>query len=221
MCNVHAIRKYGVDLPVSFLGYTSTSCRSSVSSTLLFLYLAEHSTIMKKIKLYIAASIDGYIAQGDGSLDWLMKYPVNTETNYGYDDFFDSIDTVVMGGQTYRDILDIDVVWPYKDKTTYVITRNSQESNGDIHFISENIIKAILELRKKTGTDIWLVGGGKIVSMLLSHNLIDEMIITTIPVLLGNGIPLFPSAPNESVWEVQRLEKYDNNVTQTHYAIKK
>ena len=79
---------------------------------------------MKKIKLYIAASIDGYIARNDGDLDWLMKYPINLDTNYGYDDFYKSIDTVIMGGQSYRDILNMDVLWPYKDKETYVITHN-------------------------------------------------------------------------------------------------
>ena len=191
-----------------------------MSTTLLFLYLTEHFAIMKKIKLYIAASIDGYIAESDGSLDWLMKYPINSETNYGYDDFFKSIDTAIMGGRTYRDILNMDVIWPYKDKTTYVLTRNLQKSKGDIHFISENIIETIIDLQHKKGTDIWLVGGGATVSLLLNHELIDEMIITTIPVILGNGIALFPPLIKESEWEVLSSQKYDNGVSQIHYKIK-
>ncbi len=186
-----------------------------------FLYLAEHLSIMKKIKLYIAVSIDGYIAQSDGDLDWLMKYPVNTDTNYGYDDFFESIDTVIMGGRTYRDILNMDFAWPYKDKTTYIITRNPLISKGDIYFVSENVIETVSALQNKKGKDIWLVGGGKMISLFLSHELIDEMIITTIPVILGNGIPLFPGISKDSEWETIASHKYENGVTQIHYKIKR
>lgn len=175
---------------------------------------------MKKIKLYIAASIDGYIAQSDGDLDWLMKYPVNADANYGYDDFFKSINTVIMGGRTYRDILNMDVIWPYKDKTTYVISRNQQDSKDSIHFITDNIVETISELRNHTDKDIWLVGGGEIISMFLAHSLIDEMIITTIPVILGNGIPLFPTTLKESVWEVKDFQRYYNHVSQIHYTKK-
>lgn len=174
---------------------------------------------MKKIKLYIAASIDGYIARSDGDLDWLTKYPINPETNYGYDDFYKSIDTVIMGGQTYRDILNMDFVWPYKDKTTYVVTRNSMGTKENIHFITKSIIEEISKLRKENGKDIWLVGGGQLITMLLASDLVDEMIITTIPVILGNGIALFPEQPKESQWELQSNISYKNGVVQAKYKI--
>lgn len=172
---------------------------------------------MKKIKLYIAASIDGYIARIDGDLDWLMEYPINSETNYGYDNFYKSIDTVIMGGQTYRDILNMDFVWPYKDKTTYVVTRNSMGTKENVHFATENIIETISELRNQEGKDIWLVGGGELLSMLLTADLVDEMIITTIPVILGSGISLFPNSPKESKWELKSSESYKNGVVQVTY----
>lgn len=174
---------------------------------------------MKKIKLYIAASIDGYIARSDGDLDWLTKYPINSETNYGYDDFYKSVDTVIMGGQTYRDILSMDFIWPYKDKTTYVITRNPMETKENIHFITENIIEEISKLREENGKDIWLAGGGQLITMLLVSDLVDEMIITTIPVILGNGIALFPKQPKESQWELQSSISYTNGVVQAKYKI--
>ena len=174
---------------------------------------------MKKIKLCIAASIDGYIAQSDGDLDWLTKYPINPETNYGYDDFYKSIDTVIMGGQTYRDILNMDFVWPYTDKTTYVVTRNSMGTKENIHFITKSIIEEISKLRKENGKDIWLVGGGQLITMLLASDLVDEMIITTIPVILGNGIALFPEQPKESQWELQSNISYKNGVVQAKYKI--
>lgn len=172
---------------------------------------------MKKIKLYIAVSIDGYIAHSDGDLDWLMKYPINSETNYGYDDFYKSIDTVIMGGQTYRDILNMDFVWPYKDKTTYVITRNSMGAKENVHSITNNVIEEISKLREEKGKDIWLVGGGELTAMLLKQDMVDEMIITTIPVILGNGIPLFPNQPKESNWKLQDSMSYKNGVIQTTY----
>lgn len=172
---------------------------------------------MKKIKLYIAASIDGYIARSDGDLDWLTKYPINPDTNYGYDDFYKSVDTVIMGGQTYRDILNMDFVWPYKDKTTYVISRNSMGVKENIHFITENIVEEISKLREENGKDIWLVGGGQLTTMLLNQNMVDEMIITTIPVLLGNGIPLFPDSSKESKWKLQNCMAYENSIVQIIY----
>lgn len=172
---------------------------------------------MKTIKLYIAVSIDGYIARNDGDLDWLMKYPINPETNYGYDDFYKSIDTVVMGGQTYRDILNMDFVWPYKDKTTYVVSHTPMDTKENVRFITGNVIDEISKLRDEKGKDIWLVGGGQLITMLLNQNMVDEMTITTIPVILGNGIPLFPNSPIESQWELQDCTSYKNGVVQVTY----
>jgi dihydrofolate reductase len=175
---------------------------------------------MKKIKLYIAASIDGYIAQSNGDLDWLTEYPINSETNYGYNDFFESIDTIVMGGRTYRDILCMDVVWPYTNKMTYVITHNPMRTKENIHFITDNIVETISQLRKEKGKNIWLVGGGEIIAMLLNEDLIDEMIITYIPVILGNGIPLFPNNPKESAWILKKNASYKNGAIQVLYERK-
>lgn len=175
---------------------------------------------MKKIKLYIASSIDGYIARMDGDLDWLTKYPINPETNYGYDDFYESVDTVIMGGRTYRDILNMDVIWPYKDKTTYVITRTPMSAKENVHFIENNIIETILKLQEEKGKDIWLVGGGEINSMLLEHKAIDEMIITIIPVMLGDGIPLFPKNQKESQWSLSENKSFENGIIQVTYKRK-
>lgn len=172
---------------------------------------------MKKIKLYIAASIDGYIARNDGDLDWLTEYPNPEKTDYGYEDFYKSIDTVLMGGRTYQDILNMDVLWPYKDKETYIVTRNPMTEKENIHFITENVIESISRLQEQSGKDIWLVGGGKLITALLNENMVDEMIITTIPVILGSGVSLFPDNPKESKWELENNECYKNGVTQVTY----
>ncbi|MBK5719571.1 dihydrofolate reductase [Dysgonomonas sp. Marseille-P4677] len=173
---------------------------------------------MRKIKLYIASSIDGYIADLDGGLDWLSKYPITPEFNYGYDIFFESVDSVIMGGRTYRDILNMDVIYPYESKTSYVITRNKISSlKENIRFITNNVIETISDLKEKEGKDIWLVGGGEIISMLLSHDLIDEMIITYIPTILGDGIPLFLKSKKDSNWKLINSQSYDNSVLTVEY----
>jgi len=175
---------------------------------------------MRKIKLYIAVSLDGYIARHNGDLDWLIEdYPITADMNYGYDDFFKSVDTIIMGGRTYRDIMCMDVVWPYKDKTTYVITRNPVMPKDNINFITENVIETISQLRGKDRKDIWLVGGGELTTMLLNHDLIDEMIITYIPVILGNGIALFPNNPKESKWDLVENKSYDNGALSVRYKL--
>lgn len=173
---------------------------------------------MRKIKLYIATSIDGYIAEPDGGLDWLSGYPITPEFNYGYDEFFNSVDTVIMGGKTYRDILNMDVIYPYQDKISYIVTRNKTEVQEErVHFISKNIIETISKLREAKGKDIWLVGGGEIITMLLNEDLIDEMIITIIPIVLGKGLPLFAGNPKESHWQAKNAVNYKNGVCQIHY----
>lgn len=174
---------------------------------------------MRKIKLYIAASIDGYIADINGELDWLKDYPINSDYNYGYDDFFESVDSVIMGGKTFRDILNMDISYPYKEKTTYIVshTNNFPTSIKNIEFISDKIAEKIFSLKRQNGKDIWLVGGGQLISMLINHNLVDEMKITYIPKLLGGGIPLFPKMTKETKWQLTNNQSYKNGVVSIEY----
>jgi dihydrofolate reductase len=167
---------------------------------------------MKKIILYIAASLDGRIAESDGGLEWLTEFPNPEKTDYGYKDLLASVDTVIMGGNTYRDILNMDVIWPYPKQMTYVVSHHDWGTKENIHFITENIIETISDLRNEQGKDIWLVGGGELVSMLLASDLVDEMRIIYLPVILGNGIPLFPEQPKKSKWVLLKNELYKNDV---------
>lgn len=176
---------------------------------------------MKKIKVYIALSLDGYIARPDGDLDWLLKYPMPTGTEYGYKDLMDSIDVVIMGGRTYREMLCMDIIWPYKDKKTYVVSRRSIETKENIEFVTENIIEKITDLRNEQGKDIWLVGGGELITMFLNEGLIDELQICYIPIILGAGIPLFPNNPKESNWELIGNTAYDSGIIKIDYQIKR
>lgn len=157
---------------------------------------------MKKIILYIAASLDQHIAEPDGSLEWLTGVPNPQKTNGEYKDLLASVDTVLIGGRAYRELLGMEVIWPYKEQMTYVVSRHNWGDEDNIRFITDNVIETISALRNDEGKDILLVGGGKLISMLLAADLIDEMQINYIPVILGEGIPLFPKQPKESKWEL-------------------
>lgn len=169
---------------------------------------------MRKLKLYITASLDGYIAPPDGDLDWLIGYPVPSKEDHK--NFLDSVDTVIIGGNTYRDMCCMDILWPYKDKTVYVVTRNLVMEKEGVNFITENAIETISELKKEKGKDIWLVGGAKLTSLLLDNELIDEMIITYIPISLEKGIPLFSKELNEN-WVLKEEKTYDTDAVRKTY----
>lgn len=144
---------------------------------------------MKKLKLYITTSSDGFIAPPDGDMEWLIGYPIASKEEH--QTFLDSVDTVIMGGNAYSEMSLLDIIWPYKGKTVYVVTRHPLIEKESVKFITDNAVEAISQLKKDDGKDIWLVGGATITSFLLEHNLIDEMIITQIPIIIEKGIPLF------------------------------
>ncbi|MDP2335922.1 MAG: dihydrofolate reductase family protein [Bacteroidota bacterium] len=172
---------------------------------------------MKKIILYITASIDGRIAQSGGGMDWLTGFPNPEKTDYGYHNMLSKVDTVIMGGRTYREILNMDVIWPYNQQTTYVVSHHNWGEKENIRFITENVIETISELRNREGKDIWLVGGGELVSMLLATDLIDQMQIIYASVVLGKGIPLFPEQPNESRWKLNSYKASDSGILAVDY----
>lgn len=155
--------------------------------------------------------------RSDGNLDWLTKYPMPTGTEYGYKDLMDSIDTIIMGGKTYRAVLDMDFEWPYSDKACYIVShRNTNLTpTKNVKFITENVVETVKALKQQDGKDIWLVGGGQVITLLLNHDLVDEMQICYIPVILGNGIPLFPNQPKESTWKFAGSEAYDSGIVKS------
>jgi len=172
---------------------------------------------MKKLKLYITASLDGYIAPSDGDLDWLIHYPVPSKEEHK--NFLNSVDTVIIGGNTYRIMCYMDILWPYKDYTTYVVTNNPTLNKENVNIITANVIEQIDQLKKENGKDIWLVGGGELTALLHEHNLIDEIIVTHIPVTLDRGIPLFSDKLKESDWALKEQVSYDNSAGMKVYQL--
>lgn len=166
---------------------------------------------MSTIKLYIATTIDGFIAWEDGSLDWLDELPNPNQIDYGYADFYATIGKVVIGRKTYEEVLGFGVDWPYQDCQTYVVTSKEgyQPKTGKteiIHKVDQDTINRIKSVGEK---DVWVIGGGLIITKFLNLGAIDEIILCIIPTILGSGIRLFPNQPKETKFNLVKAEPFE------------
>jgi len=171
---------------------------------------------MRKVILYIATSLDGYIAKPNEDLGFLSIVQKEGE-DYGYKTFVNSIDTVILGRKTYDWIMSQVSEFPHLDKISYIITRTARPTIGNIHFYTGKLEKLISKLKSEQGKNIFIDGGAEIVNELLKENLIDEFIISIIPVLVGNGTKLFVDGRPEMKLELVSLKKFDTGLTQLHY----
>jgi dihydrofolate reductase len=175
---------------------------------------------MMGIILYIAMSLDGFIARKNGSIDWLSPYEKGQE-DYGYLEFLKKIGTIIMGNTTYEQVLSSGE-FPYKDKDCFVFTRNRKKITDEhVTFVNKSAKDLIDQLNLEDNENVWLVGGASIVDEFLKFDLIDEFIITVIPILLGEGIPLFKGKSNEKGLKLIDLKSFDPGLVQLHYKIKR
>jgi len=137
----------------------------------------------RKIILYIATSLDGYIARENGSVDWLDKY-MNTGFNYGYNELLKQIDFVIVGNVTQKQYPN-----KYDGKTCYVFSSTPRNNDENLIYVSGDVKKFIEKTNPKG--NIWLVGGADLVYQFIKYDLIDEYIITIVPEEIGSGILLF------------------------------
>ena len=165
---------------------------------------------MKKIVLYVAASLDGFIAREDGSVDWLEKYEKSGE-DYGYKEFLDSVDTVILGNTTFEQFKA-----PYPDKKCFVFSKKNTGKKDNITYVNSSVVDFINGLNDNQ--NIWLVGGSQIIQEFLKNNLVDEIIVTVIPILLGDGISLFARGMVEHQMQLQKAKSYDS-VVQLYYHL--
>jgi dihydrofolate reductase len=174
---------------------------------------------MKKIILYIACSLDGFIADEQGGVDWLESLPNPTGTDHGYTAFLEEIDTVVMGRKTYEKVLSMDVDWPYSLFKTIVFSNSWQgKAMSPQTEITANLTRdSIQGIRNQSNKDIWIVGGGMIVARLLAMNAIDEIRLFIAPVILGRGTPLFPEGTLASTWICADSVRFDSGIVQITY----
>ena len=172
---------------------------------------------MRKVRLFIAMSLDGYIADSKGSVDWLDGQG-DGETIDSYSEFVKDIDTVLMGWNTYHQIVTelSPNEWVYGNFTTYVITHNEHSSTENIRFVNTNPANLVKELREEAGKDIWICGGASLAHQLMNADLIDGYYITVIPTLLGSGVRLFENGEREIKLRLINTRSY-NGMTDLIY----
>ena len=169
-----------------------------------------------KIKLYIATTIDGFIADKDGSVKFLDKLS-DCGDDFGYKKFFDPIGGIIMGHTTYKQFAgEADYSKVYEGKPIYVFSRKERKPDKSVIIVNENI----REFSKKLKKDTWLVGGAQIIGEFLKYDLVDEMILTIVPELLGEGISLFGSSSTPMNLSLRSTNTYDMGVVELHYVRK-
>jgi dihydrofolate reductase len=170
----------------------------------------------RKVILYISMSIDGYIADKNNDLSFLSTVEQEGE-DYGYLDFVQSIDTVIIGRKTYEKVLEMGFEYPHTDKKVYVITRTKKPDKGSFEYYSGDIPTLIAKLKLEQGKNIYCDGGAEIVHLLLKEKLIDELIISVIPVMLGSGISLFKEDRPFQKLKLLSSKAFDIGLVQLHY----
>ena len=171
---------------------------------------------MTDLIYYVAMSIDGFIADKNGELGWLETLP-QTDDDYGYNRLLFDTDALIMGRKTYEQVLGFGE-WPYADKLTWVMTSQPLVSDRDDVIIThQSPADVIAEIGERGLGQIWLVGGGLLAKTFHDQSLISEYIISVIPYLLGEGIPLFALGARETSLTLTISETYDSGVVQMTY----
>lgn len=171
--------------------------------------------------VYIATSLDGYIARPDGAIDWLESVEMPEDDDLGYVDFIGSIDGLVMGRNTFDVVMGMEVDWPYT-VPVFVVSGRELDIPADladrITHLNLSPTELCTSLEARGIERIW-VDGGALISSFLADGLLDRIIITTLPLLLGEGIPLFGSFPGDIRLELESARGVSNGMTQTTYLI--
>ena len=170
-------------------------------------------------KVFIARSLDGYIADINGGLDWLNMVPNPDHLDLGYEKFIQSVDAIVMGRSTFALVSGFDMEWPYPIPV-FVLSNSLKSIPEDLEnkvALVSGSLNEILEQIPNKGYNQLYIDGGLTVQNFLKEDLIDELIITTIPILLGGGIPLFGELPEAMEFEHVKSELFLNALVQDSY----
>lgn len=172
----------------------------------------------RRIILYIACSLDGYIAGENNDLSFLKQAEMSGE-DYGFAEFIASVDTVILGKKTYDWLLAEVGFYPHSDKQTYLITQSEIKQTEMLQSISGNICNHIKSLKnEESEKDIFLMGGADVAQQVLNQNLIDEIRLFIIPVLLGKGTFLW-NGVNEKKLFFKESKAYSSGVVCMHYSL--
>lgn len=167
------------------------------------------------VTLFIATSLDGYIAGPDDDLSWLF-----TDADYGFSSFFAGVDTLVMGRGTY-DVVRTMGPWPYEGKTTIVVSRKGdvKVETPETEVYSADLPGLLNHLGSDGRKNVWLVGGGELVRSFLAQGLLDRITVSLHPVLLGDGVPLFPGGFPRTMLLLESTKEFDGGLVRLDYHV--
>ena len=172
----------------------------------------------RRVALYVATSLDGYIAGPDGDLSWLFH-----DADYGRAQFYARVDTVLMGRRTY-DSARAAATWPYADRKTVVFSRAAAElavATPDTVATSRSPVDVIGELRSRAGGALWLVGGGELAGACLDAALVDDVIVSIHPLLLGSGTPLVARGTRRTSLALVGERRFPSGLMQLAYRVER
>ncbi|WP_010624542.1 dihydrofolate reductase family protein [Companilactobacillus versmoldensis] len=176
----------------------------------------------RQVILFVAQSLDGYIAKLNGSVDFLNQQTAHgVDIDREYDKLTEHVDTVVMGRKTYSQVVNqlSPEIYPYVDFQNYIMTSKPAPSTENLHFVSGSVDQLVEKLKKQTGKDIWIIGGSSIITPLVNANLIDVYQIGVVPEILGEGIPLFPHEVKTHHLELISAEKINQVAYLTYHRL--
>lgn len=171
---------------------------------------------MHQVTLYIACSLDGYIAKADGDISFLSAVEMPGE-DYGYSQFIQTVDTVIMGRKAYDKVLSFGIDFPHAGKKCYVLSHSRTGSDENVEFFSGDVGELIQSIRSKGGKNIFVDGGAELVHELLKQKLIDKFVISIIPVLLGSGVRLFKEDFPEQKLKLIQAKTFKSGLVQVWY----
>jgi dihydrofolate reductase len=175
---------------------------------------------MRKLISYIAVSLNGKIARTDGRVDWLENAPNPDKSDYGFADFYDSVDATIQGNKTYEQVKSWDMEFPYKGKENYVISRNTElKDNEFVRFLTKDPVENIRALKAQAGKNIWLIGGGSVNTLFYNAGLLDELRLFIMPIIIPDGIELFTGLPNEKVLTLSEMKRYKSGAVELRYSM--
>ena len=174
-----------------------------------------------KTTVYVGTSLDGFIARKDGDIDWLVKYQ-DKEVHESYNEFISRIDAMVIGRGTYEKVLSFPE-WPY-EKKVFVLSTSLKQIPGTLNEKATLVAMkpaALLNYLSDKGFSNIYVDGGKVIQSFLKEDLIDELIITKVPELIGTGIPLFGYLDNDLRFEHIKTNIYSDGLVKSQYERKR
>lgn len=174
------------------------------------------------ITLYIASSVDGFIATEDGGVSWLEPFETggdNEDDAGSYEDFFAGVDCLVMGARTYEQVLSFGE-WPYGEKPTYVLTRREPpRANDAVSFVAgaaDDLADGLADRYQH----VWLVGGARVAQQFLRADRVDELWLSVIPQLLGKGVSLFGDSGERRGLDLIESTERENGIVELRYDVR-